>query len=259
MTSPGNNHEKETGHRFSHLGSNEHLPQLPPTKVKPIPNTDIHHDASHNKHLHHDQSAKYKNKVKNVPTIQCDENNLENIPVNLSSIVEALILHNDEVGTKHSVMSVDWSLFSNLTILDLSYNRIYNLIGLNLQSEQLIYLSLEHNLLDYVPNRTFAGVTHLISLSLAHNTIEMLHRKSLWDVRHLTFLDLSHNRLFELDPEWFFNLQELHNLNMRYNNIHKIQGMAFSQMIQLQVLDLSNNQIKTIHRQAFQGLKRLHR
>ncbi len=137
-------------------------------------------------------------------TIDCSDAGLRRVPSDLPISVEALILR----GSKLPI-SVLGQIPANLTLLDLSYCRLYTLdYGLPIMP-YIRYLNLEHNGLDYITNRTFQTLHGLMRLSLAHNTIEMFHSDAFCGLFHLHTLDLSHNRLFSLDTRWFAELTKL--------------------------------------------------
>ena len=118
-----------------------------------------------------------------------------------------------------------------------------------LHIEDLRELSLEENEIPDIEPGTFMRLKYLKYLSLKHNFIKTLHEKSFQGLLKLETLELSHNDIVEFNPDTFMELKQLKSLSMSYNKLTSLTGKCFSNSIQ--TLDLSFNNISKIDNEVF--------
>ena len=185
-------------------------------------------------------------------TVDCTAASLKAMPANMSMSTQALVINSNRI---HAEDVVGLDHYVNITELDISGNHMYTLDSLHLDMESLFYLLLDHNEIDYLPNKSFQSSPNLIFLSLVGNKIEIMDTEAFNSLMHLQTLDLSGNSIFDLDMSWFKDLSELKTLRLHDNNIHTIEFSIFKSLKSLHVLDLSQNHLKHIYPAAFAGIE----
>ncbi|MDP3533205.1 MAG: leucine-rich repeat domain-containing protein [Alphaproteobacteria bacterium] len=154
---------------------------------------------------------------------------------------------------------------TNLTILDLSNNKLQNLPISFYELGGLQYLYLSSNNIDTLPEE-IEGLKSLINLNLSNNKISVFPNnittlpkleylcvennqlttlpEEIGNLNTLIQIDLSNNKIKEI-PNSVVNLQNLKGLYIEYNNI-KILPENFNNLIKIEVINLYHNEIKSL-------------
>nr|CAB3263532.1 leucine-rich repeat-containing protein 70-like [Phallusia mammillata] len=148
---------------------------------------------------------------------------------------------------------------SSLNEFDISWN----LFGGNLtarhfvDTKKLDYLSLAHNEITCIQDKTFASLKKLTELDVSYNrlTSQCLPRDTICDLENLIVLRVSNNDLRQLfmgtwisnDQEtgYFSCLRRLTNIQASNCGIETVSRYAFRNLIHLTSLDLSDNYIRS--------------
>ncbi|CAL1674629.1 unnamed protein product [Lasius platythorax] len=145
----------------------------------------------------------------------------------------------------------------NLHGFNTTYNR-YNLPGYGLTMaglENLHYLSISGNKIDFIESNAFEDTTELIYLNLSTNNINYLYPETFEKLHSLRLLDLSLNK-FEDVPQ-ISSETVISILSLNCNNIKSLISNAFVQMPKLTKLLLGENRIVEINVKAFAQLSLL--
>ncbi|XP_029156089.1 leucine-rich repeat-containing protein 70-like [Nylanderia fulva] len=116
--------------------------------------------------------------------------------------------------------------------------------------ENLHYLSISGNKIDFILSNAFKYTDKLVYLNLSINNINYLHPDIFENLQSLRWLDLSFNK-FEDVPQIS---SEISALSLNCNNIKSLTANAFAQMPKLIKLFLAGNQIVEINVKAFTQL-----
>ena len=131
---------------------------------------------------------------KSVTSISITHNNLSHIPACLlTSVVTSLVLSNNKLENisallyprivpttnlfdlwldHNSITNIGVFSYMNISLLDLSYNKIQHLNKLTFNRlPQLTYLDLSWNMITTIPAGTFKAFFYLVYLNLSHNAI----------------------------------------------------------------------------------------
>lgn len=170
------------------------------------------------------------------------------------------------------IRSVTDLISDSLTTLDLSHNRLTNLLPnmlSNLPALTYIDLSRNHRISlqnqqgEYVESTTLKridlsfcnmddieleGFPALMSAVLKGNMIRELNRESFINTKMLESLDLSQNAVNAVDADAFKKLKHLKSLNLSFNMISKMERDTFKENELLTKLDLSRNTISRFNR-----------
>ncbi|CAH2102275.1 unnamed protein product [Euphydryas editha] len=126
--------------------------------------------------------------------------------------------------------------YSNLKILDLSYNLIF-WIGLH----------------------AFSGLDKLVNLDLSNNRLRFIPSDLFWDTPELQILDLSSNVFEKLKNEPFIIHLKLEVLNLNNCRIKSLPERLFNRLPNLKKLDLSENYMVTFNLDVIRPLRKLER
>ncbi|GAB1861234.1 Rac GTPase-activating protein 1 [Camponotus japonicus] len=149
----------------------------------------------------------------------------------------------------------------NLLALNLDYNYLryishqYNRYNFLADLENLRYLSVSRNEIDFINSNTFENTNKLVYLNLSANKITRFYSGTFVKLQSLRLLDLSFNKLEEvpqISSETIISI-----LFLNCNNIKSIISNAFVQMPKLIKLLLGGNQISKINVKAFAQLSLL--
>ncbi|XP_028313585.1 leucine-rich repeat transmembrane neuronal protein 4 [Gouania willdenowi] len=142
--------------------------------------------------------------------------------------------------------------------LSLRYNNLLVLLPYQFAHlNQLIWLYLDHNLINAVDVLAFHGVRRLKELILSSNKISVLQNRTFSAIPNLRNLDLSYNQLHLLYPGHFYGLRKLQNLHLRSNGLRQILIRTFLECRSLEFLDLGYNRLRSLTRTTFLGLFKL--
>lgn len=120
---------------------------------------------------------------------------------------------------------------------------------------QVMELDLSFNEIKTVKNYTFLGCRGLIFLNLDHCLIERIEPEAFSSLDNLKKLTLAHNKLFILETNSFNNLPVM-TLILKGNRIDTIRSRAFNNLFNLQELVLSKVGLHNIESYAFNNLTR---
>ncbi len=175
--------------------------------------------------------------------INCTQRNLTQLPMHITSQARSIDLSkNDIVYLMNSSFQ-----FSMLATLDVSYNRIVQLIpGIFYRLNNLRILDLGFNEISELKTLTFQGLVTLERLNLKGNDIHVLQPGSFIDLVSLPTLDCSHMSISRLVDETFVGLGSLLQMNLSHNGIVTISSGALTGLHVLSQLDLRANDLKTV-------------
>lgn len=136
------------------------------------------------------------------------------------------VIHRTVVDCSHmNLDSIPQDLPLNITILDVSHNRLSALVPSSLiRYQHLEQLDASYNSLKAVPEGVCQAVPMLQHLSMRHNEVHLLQEADLRNCTGLTHLDLSDNRL-RMKGEPFTEVSVGHTLHtFRFRAIHLCEG-----------------------------------
>ncbi|CAL1674625.1 unnamed protein product [Lasius platythorax] len=120
--------------------------------------------------------------------------------------------------------------------------------------ENLHYLSISGNKIDFIESDAFEDTNKLVYLNLSTNNINYLHPETFEKLQSLRSLDLSFNKLEDV-PQ--ISSKTINILSLNCNNIKSLISNAFGQMPKLTKLLLGGNRIVEINVKAFAQLSLL--
>ena len=133
------------------------------------------------------------------------------------------------------INNMTFYLLSNLTVLDLSYNKLVTLY-----------------------RNVFYGLNRLTTLNLKGNyLLETLEAGTFLSLTNVKGLDIVGTKIVRLKPDTFKGLDQLQYLNISRNKITIVDKDCFSGLTNLIDLDISFNNIDTFDLEMFATLKRL--
>ncbi|XP_028039652.1 toll-like receptor 6 [Bombyx mandarina] len=184
----------------------------------------------------------------------CANANLEIVPIQLNPEATLMNLTHNAIDN----LLYAFNLYTQLTVLDISYNKILDLGSENFESNsEMRHLNLSHNFLKRLDKDAFVGLNSLVDLNLSNNEISNIHVQTFRDLSALERLDFSNNRLVTFEPETFEPLSSLKILSLRNNSILDIPSANLGFVIHLEYLDLSENLIQQVSRHGLPFLKEL--
>lgn len=195
----------------------------------------------------------------------------EKLSLELSNTsIQNLSLSNVQLYTTSSMtfFGLKWT---NLTMLDLSYNKL-NVIGNNSFRwlSQLEYLFLEYNNIEHLSSYTFYGLSNIRYLNLKQSFIKQSNSLALlpkiddfafqW-LQCLEYLDMEDNSFPGIKRNMFTGLIKLKYLNLRnsFTNLRILTNETFLSLTHspLLILNLTKNKISKIESGAFSWLGQL--
>ena len=143
---------------------------------------------------------------------------------------------------------VDDLTYSSLKTLDLSYNQIKNIRGLESLGGTLEELYLVENRLKSIDETVLSTLKKLRLLELGGNQIRAITAKSLSELSQLEELWIGKNKIATLEPGCFYHCPKLRLLSLQANRLTEIQPGVFSQEHNpnIEQLHLSENGLKEI-------------
>lgn len=164
--------------------------------------------------------------------VNCSNNNLTQVPIDVPDIVTQLDLRNNLI---ENLNNEDLSNFTNLKTIWLSNNKISNL-----------------------RKEIFAGLKRLEHIELANNNLAEINADTFNEAIALKKLNLNNNNIVIPMDGVFLNQSDLEELFLDNCNIESITDDTFQELIGLTILDLNNNNFdEKINTQAFVPLKNL--
>ncbi|TTB56399.1 Leucine-rich repeat neuronal protein 1 [Bagarius yarrelli] len=187
-------------------------------------------------------------------TVDCNELHLNNIPRNISSDTQVLLLQSNNI----SVVTTELRTLVNLTELDLSQNHFTQIQDVGLGNlTQLVTLYLEENQISNLPDFSMKDLVSLEELYINHNQISLIGPHAFFGLGNLLRLHLNSNKLMAIDSQWFESLPNLEILMIGENPIHGLEDMNFHPLSKLHSLVLAGMGLRKIPSGAFQGLEYL--
>lgn len=190
---------------------------------------------------------------------------------NLRSLKRLIMSNNIISSTNLTLVPLNELIF-----LDLSFNKINKLLGLELRLVSLVNLNISYNDMESIDYNCFSQSFKLEILDLSHNRIHSTLEKVMFVNNHnLSYIDFYDNNLtivgdsvFKFNHIHYLNIERNHisgaitnstfsglgnitSLNITHQNIEVIKNNAFSEMTNMVYLNLSNNIIKTIENSSF--------
>jgi Leucine-rich repeat (LRR) protein len=148
------------------------------------------------------------------------------------------------------ILKLNYSIYNlyNKKSLNLSHNKLREILKEIGQLQQLQYLYLDHNELSEIP-KEIGQLQQLQLLYLNNNELSEIP-KEIGQLQELQILNLSDNKLSEI-PKEIGQLQHLQELDLSDNKLSEIPK-EISQLQQLQILYLYNNQLSEIPKEIGQ-------
>ncbi|XP_050361870.1 tsukushi-like [Nymphalis io] len=184
----------------------------------------------------------------------CANAGLEIVPIQLNPEATHINLTHNAIDN----LLYTFAFYTQLTILDISYNRVQDLGSKNFDNNmEMTHLNVSHNALKRLDKDTFVGLKRLIDLDLSDNEISNIHLQTFKDLTTLERLDLSNNKLVNFEAETFEPLSSLKILSLKNNSILEIPSANLFFVVHLEYLDLSENLIQQIDKHGIPFLKEL--
>ncbi|CAH0695088.1 unnamed protein product [Spodoptera exigua] len=184
----------------------------------------------------------------------CANASLEIVPIQLNPEATHINLTHNAIDN----LLYTFGFYTQLTVLDISYNRIVDLGSRNFENNmEMTHLNLSHNFLKRLDKDTFIGLKSLIDLNLANNEITNIHVQTFKDLSALERLDMSNNKLVKFEPDAFKPLMSLKILSLKNNSILDIPSYNLAFIMHLEILDLSENLIEQVPKHGIPYLQEL--
>lgn len=184
----------------------------------------------------------------------CANAGLEIVPIQLNPEATHINLTHNVINN----LLYTFAFYTQLTILDISYNKIQDLGSKNFENNlEMTHLNVSHNLLKRLDKDTFIGMKKLVDLDLSDNEISSIHAQTFKDLSVLERLDLSNNKLVSFEPDTFEPLSTLKILSLKNNSILDIPSANLFFVVHLEYLDLSENLIQQVAKHGMPYLKEL--
>ena len=192
-------------------------------------------------------------------TVDCSKRYLREIPVDLPSDTEALILQHNDID---DIATSRLSGLTQLRQIDLSYNRLSRIEWEDKPSPfqnmtLLQHLNLDHNVIHSLSIDSLPGMKSLQNLILMANDIKSIHRSAFRDLIGLRTLSLAQNKLTRVNADWFKNLTNLELILLNENRIKEIPARAFIAQNRVSKLLLTDNVLSDLDPTSFVGLEKL--
>lgn len=184
----------------------------------------------------------------------CANASLEIVPIQLNPEATHINLTHNAIDN----LLYTFGFYTQLTVLDISYNRILDLGSRNFENNnEMTHLNLSHNYLKRLDKDTFIGLKSLVDLNLANNEITNINVQTFKDLSALETLDLSNNKLVNFEPDTFKPLTSLKIISLKNNSILDIPSANLAFIMHLEVLDLSENLIEQVPKHGIPFLQEL--
>ncbi|CAG9581235.1 unnamed protein product [Danaus chrysippus] len=184
----------------------------------------------------------------------CANAGLEIVPIQLNPEATHINLTHNSIDN----LLYTFGFYTQLTILDISYNRVRDLGSKNFDNNlEMTHLNVSHNALKQLDKDTFVGLKRLLDLDLSDNDISSIHPQIFKDLSVIERLDLSSNMLVTFEADTFEPLSSLRILSLRNNSILEIPSANLIFLVHLEFLDLSENLIQVVEKHGIPFLKEL--
>ncbi|CAG9796733.1 unnamed protein product [Diatraea saccharalis] len=184
----------------------------------------------------------------------CANAGLEIVPIQLNPEATHINLTHNSIDN----LLYTFAFYTQLTILDISYNKIQDLGSKNFENNlEMTHLNVSHNYLKRLDKDTFIGLKGLLDLNLSDNEILNIHAQTFKSLSILERLDLSNNKLVSFEANTFEPLAALKILSLKNNSILDIPSENLLFIVHLEYLDLSENLIQQVSKHGIPYLKEL--
>jgi hypothetical protein len=171
----------------------------------------------------------------------CSALNLTQIPANLSTEIQVLMLNENNLQT------LNREEFTTLGLINLQkiYLKKSNIKYLHRETFKnlkiLIELDLSENLIEQLDKQTFSGNDRLRILYLYSNPIKILIADQFPVLTYLRTIDLHNCEIAGIDETSFSNVDSLEYLNLKQNALQTLPGNVFNHMKNLKTLLIEEN------------------
>lgn len=171
----------------------------------------------------------------------CSALNLTQIPANLSTEIQVLMLNENNLQT------LNREEFTTLGLINLQkvYLKKSNIKYLHRETFKnlkiLIELDLSENLIEQLDKQTFSGNDRLRILYLYSNPIKILIADQFPVLTYLRTIDLHSCAIASIDETSFSNVDSLEYLNLKHNALKTLPGNVFNHMKNLKTLLVDEN------------------
>jgi hypothetical protein len=171
----------------------------------------------------------------------CSALNLTQIPANLSTEIQVLMLNENNLQT------LNREEFTTLGLINLQkiYLKKSNIKYLHRETFKnlkiLIELDLSENLIEQLDKQTFSGNDRLRILYLYSNPIKILIADQFPVLTYLRTIDLHNCEIASIDETSFSNVDSLEYLNLKQNALQTLPGNVFNHMKNLKTLLIEDN------------------
>lgn len=184
----------------------------------------------------------------------CANAALEIVPIQLNPEATYINLTHNAIDN----LLYTFGFYTQLIILDISYNRITDLGSKNFENNmEMTHLNVTNNYLKRLDKDTFVGLKSLVDLNLSSNQLVDIHSQTFKDLALLERLDLSNNKLVGFKKDTLESLTSLKLLSLRNNSILDLPTFNFAFLVRLEFLDMSLNLVQEIPRHGIPYLKEL--
>ncbi len=177
----------------------------------------------------------------------------KNVNLLNENIFIGLDLYSLDVSNNQDTLE-DWSImeainsFTNLTALNLSYNRISQTrTNQFYRLAKLTMLDLSYNQIFYFEANSFAGLSSLVHLNLSRNKLTEIEENDLDNMPLLECIDLDFNKMKKIRNNVFSSMKKLSAVLFRSNKIKTIDKESFKDLIFLETVKLNANKLKSIN------------
>ncbi|XP_029012958.1 leucine-rich repeat neuronal protein 1 isoform X2 [Betta splendens] len=187
-------------------------------------------------------------------TVDCNELHLHQVPANVSSDTQVLLLQSNNISSVTSELQN----LTNLTELDLSQNHFTQVSSMGLSClVYLVTLYLEENHIEELEDFSLRNLSSLEELYINHNRISSIGPRAFAGLTNLLRLHLNSNRLVAIDSRWFKSLPSLEILMIGENPILGLEEKNFLPLSRLHSLVLAGIGLTSVPSAAFLGLEDL--
>lgn len=172
---------------------------------------------------------------------QCSALSLTQIPANLSTEIQVLMLNENNLQT------LNREEFTTLGLINLQkiYLKKSNIKYLHRETFKnlkiLVELDLSENLIEQLDKQTFSGNDRLRILYLYSNPIRILIADQFPVLPYLRTIDLHGCEIASIDETSFSNVDLLEYLNLNKNSLQTLPGNVFTHMKNLKTLLIDDN------------------
>lgn len=171
----------------------------------------------------------------------CDALSLTQIPSNLSTEIQVLMLNENNLQT------LNREEFTTLGLINLQkiYLKKSNIKYLHRETFKnlkiLVELDLSENLIEQLDKQTFSGNDRLRILYLYSNPIKILIADQFPVLPYLRTIDLHNCEIVSVEETSFSNVDLLEYLNLKQNALQSLPGNVFTHMKNLKTLHIDDN------------------